>query len=318
MTELVRGVLTFNELTKKARGGTELIASRMAESLNPDLLKEFQIIHSRVRDLDPALNKIIVLHDLPADPESAKLSDPEFRKQFDKIVCVSDWQLQQYNLIHGLPYSETAVIHNGIYPIEDHVKPNKDEVINLVYHTTPHRGLGILVPVFEQLIKLHPYLRLHVFSSFEIYGWKERDKPYEQLFHTCKHHPNITYYGSVSNEEIREKLKEMHIFAYPSIWPETSCLAAIEAMSAKCLVVAPNYAALPDTCGRWAKMYQWNEDPQKHAEIFFHTLHNVILSYKQNDYSGYLQAQKMYYDLFYNFTYIKESWDNLMRNILGE
>jgi hypothetical protein len=55
-------------LSKAPRGGTELMADRI-NSLPPELLSRFQIIHSRVRELDPNKKKIYVLHDLPGDPE---------------------------------------------------------------------------------------------------------------------------------------------------------------------------------------------------------------------------------------------------------
>jgi UDP-glucose:(glucosyl)LPS alpha-1,2-glucosyltransferase len=107
-----------NELNKNARGGTELMQERLHSSIPKELLDQFQIIPSRVRDLDPDKKKILWLHDLPNDPESAHLADADLRKRFDKIVCVSDWQMQLYNLISGVPYSECVVIKNAIYPIE--------------------------------------------------------------------------------------------------------------------------------------------------------------------------------------------------------
>lgn len=315
MTQIIRGELKFNELTNKAMGGTELMATRMVESIPQDLLKGFQIVHSRVRDLDPSLKKVLVLHDLPNDPESDRLSDPSFRAQFDKIVCVSDWQLQAYNTHKGLPYSEACVIQNGIYPIADCHEKSKDE-INIVYHTTPHRGLVILVPVFEALARVHDNIRLHVYSSFDIYGWGERDKPYEPLFHVCKNHPKINYYGTRPNDEVRAALAKTDIFAYPSIWPETSCLAAIEAFSARNIVVAPNYAGLTDTCARWADDYQWTEDLQEHANVFYQRMHRTILKFQdRSSLQPYLNAQKLYFDTFYNWDLLKLRWIDLLTSL---
>lgn len=315
MTEIIRGTLTYDNITKRARGGTELMAERMVRDIPQEVLSDWQIVHSRVRDLDPNLKKLLVLHDLPNDSESEKLSDPDFRSNFKKIVAVSDWQLQSYNSVKGLPYSESLVIHNGIEPIDARPKID-DGKVHLVYHTTPHRGLVILIPVFEALVKIFPDIHLHVYSSFEIYGWEERNKPYEQLFHVAKNHPNISYYGTVSNEHIREVLPTYDIFAYPCIWPETSCLAAIEAFSAGLTVVAPNYAGLTDTCARWGDTYQWHEDPNLHAEIFFHRLYSTIVKYKNNRLSieNYIAAQKNYFDSFYNWNNIKHEWIGLLES----
>jgi glycosyltransferase involved in cell wall biosynthesis len=290
------------------------MAMRMANDLPQELLKDWQIIHSRVREFDPNLRKLLVLHDLPNDPESDKLSDPDYRSNFEKIVCVSDWQLQQYNIYKGLPYADSAVINNAIKPIDHAEKPT--DVINIVYHTTPHRGLALLVPVFDALTKVYDNIHLHVYSSFGVYGWEERDRPYEGIFHYLKNHPKCTYHGAVSNEQLREDLKKMHIFAYPSIWPETSCLAAIEAFSARCFVVAPNYAGLTDTMARWGDSYQWNEDPEVHARVFFQRL-NLTIHKIQNspNVDGYLNAQKQYFDTFYNWDLVKDKWIHLLESL---
>ena len=87
-----------------------------------------------------------------------------------------------------------------------------------------------------------------MYSSFEIYGWGEKDEAFKSLFEKCKSDDRITYYGSVPYEELREAWKKMHILAYPSTWQETSCRVAMEAMSAHCAVVTSNWGALPETC----------------------------------------------------------------------
>ena len=327
MTEIINGELVLNELSKNSNGGTELMARRMVNSIDKELLSKFNIIHSRVRNLSNDKPNILVLHDLPNDPESAKLSDPEYRKQFAKFVFVSNWQLQYYNLSHGVPYSQSVVIKNAIEPIDMTGEKSYNGVVKMIYHTTPHRGLEILYPAFDAIsqkcTELGFDVHLDVYSSFAAYGWESRDEPYKELFDKCKDHEKITYHGFKSNDIIREALKETHIFAYPSIWPETSCLAAIEALNAKNLVVCPNYAALPETTAEWAMMYQFDEDLNKHANVFTNSLFNAAYTIHANgqgqvDIANLLDSQKQYYDNFYSWETRKHEWEHLLHNILEE
>jgi glycosyltransferase involved in cell wall biosynthesis len=309
-------MIEVNELNKNAKGGTELMQERLHNTLPKDLLDKFQIIPSRVREIDPLRKRILWLHDLPNDPESQHLVDAESRKRFSKIVAVSDWQLQMYNIVLGLPDRESVVIKNGISKI-DISKKEFDGTIRLIYHTTPHRGLEILVPVFEELCKKYNNIILDVYSSFSIYGWQQRDEQYKHLFERCKNHPKINYHGAVSNEKIREALKQSHIFAYPCIWPETSCLAAIEAMSSMNLVVCPNYAALPETTAGFSHMYQWSEDINEHANIFYSYMDIAINDMNRNglDHTR-LNFQKQYADINYNWeTNISQKWKTLLETL---
>ena len=305
-----------NELNQNAKGGTELMQERMHRSLPADLLEKFQIIPSRVRELSLNKKHILWLHDLPNDPESQHLKDAVQRKRFDKIVAVSDWQMQLYNLVLGLPYSECVVIKNGITPI-DIEKKEFDGTVRIIYHTTPHRGLELLVPVFDKLTEKYDNITLDVFSSFSIYGWSQRDEPYKELFERCKRHPKINYHGAVSNEQIREELKRSHIFAYPSIWPETSCLAAIEAMSAMNLIVCPNYAALPETTAGFANMYQWSENNTDHANKFYNALDLTIKGINEYGIDHMrLAFQKQFADVMYNWDKrISRQWEGLLHQL---
>lgn len=309
-----------NELSKNARGGTELMLERLYRTLDRDLLSQFQIIPTRVRKLDENKKKILWIHDLPLDGEVKKLEDPEWRKQFDAIVFVSNWQQQMFNIEYDMNYNESTVIKNAIEPIQVYQKPDPKEQINLIYHTTPHRGLQILVPVFDKLCEMHDNIHLDVYSSFSLYGWEQRDQQYEEIFQACREHPKITYHGAVSNEEVREALTRSHIFAYPSIWAETSCLAAIEAMSAKNFVVCPNYAGLFETCGDWAFTYNFDEDLNRHANVFASVLNSVISSFKDETHLEYfktrLDFQKSYFDHFYDWNSRSLIWKNMLQNIL--
>ena len=298
-----------------AMGGTEMMDLGLKERIDSDLLSHFNIIKSRVRSVSNTKKNILWLHDLWADPEVQHLKNAEDRSRFSKLVFVSNWQLYSYHLALGVPYSESIVLRNAIDPIP--FKPKTvDGQIKLIYHTTPHRGLEILVPAYERIAEhFGDKIHLDVFSSFEAYGWKERDKPYEQLFEKCESNPHITYHGYQSNEVVREALQDAHIFAYPSIWQETSCIAAIEALSAGVKIVCPNFAALPETTGGFATMYQWHEDNTQHAHRFMNIIGNTIQQFIDadiDDVNKELQYMKSWADSMYDWETRKHEWTGLL------
>ena len=304
-----------NELSQNSMGGTEQMAERINRDLPPDLLKDFQIIPSRVRNLDETKIRVLYCHDLPDDPESKHLENEGWRK-FHKIVFVSYWQRDWYIRKFNIPYSHTVVIHNAITPIETKKKkPSKK--INMIYHTTPHRGLHILVPVFEKLAEKHKDIHLDVYSSFAIYGWEKRDEPYIKLFDYIKEHPQMTYHGYRPNEDVRKALVDTHIYAYPNTWMETSCLSLIESMSAEVLCVHPDYGALPETAANWTLMYPYDEDPQRHAGVFYNVLDSAVDIIKSKDESSIvkLKGAKSYCDLYYNWEVKKHQWEAFLNSI---
>ena len=306
-----------NEVNKDSKGGTELLQERLYGGDIPrELLEKVQIVFSRARDLDPDKKKIYYCHDLPEDPESSRLSDPMYRKKFDKFVFVSNWQMERYNEVRGVEYNKSTVIKNSIVPI-DTTKRTKSDKIRLIYHTTPHRGLQLLVPAFVELCKRHDDITLDVYSSFKIYGWEQRDAQYQELFDICRNHPNIKYHGTVSNDEIREALLSADIFAYPSIWKETSCLSLIEAMSAGLLCIHPNLAALSETSMGLTWMYQWNEDANAHAGGFMQVLHQGIevMRNQREAIEADLKLQKIQVDRVHGWNNKANEWKALLESI---
>jgi len=308
-----------NEISKNANGGTEIAKRKLASIIDPALLDNFQIICSRPRELEMDKIRIFWAHDMAEDPESKKFQQQDFKDSFHQYVFISNWQYQRYQLIHGIPYDEKSIVlESGIEPAPESALTKPTDKIRLVYTSTPQRGLEILVPVFEKLAEIHPEIHLDVFSSFKIYGWDEADKKYEQLYNRCRNHPQITYHGFVPHEQLLEHLNKSHIFAYPSIWQETSCRALIESMSAGLICVHPNYGALPDTSGSLNIMYHGHHDMNVHANIFASYLDAAIKLYKMNDHRNIVNYNKFYIDSRFGFNRIKNMWESLLNATLKQ
>ena len=307
---------TRNDQNKNSQGGTEKMVEGLIARMDPDLLYNFQIIPSRVRELRDDKIRLYWLHDLPNDPETNHLKDQWSRDRFHKIIYCGHWQMNQYQTILKIPHdSKTCVLETAIEPIEFKTKP-KDK-IHLVYTSTPQRGLEILVPVFEELAKRYDNIVLDVFSSFKIYGW-DNDTRYEELYERCRQHPQINYHGTVTNDAVRAHLKQSHILAYPSIWPECNSKSIIEAMSAGVMCVHPNYAGLSDTSGCLTTMYNWDYDINKHANLFYQVLDQAIQIVQTEQTQNYLQFVKQYADTRYNWNKISQQWSGMLEYLVQE
>lgn len=301
-----------------SQGGTEQMYAGLLQRVPKELTDQFNIICSRVREENVSKTKknILWLHDTFDDPESQHLKDAKSLERFEKLVFVSHYQQSTYNLGLGVPYDKGIVLQNAIVPIEAHEKPKG--TINVIYHTTPHRGLELLVPVAEFLADKGLDFHLDVYSSFGIYGWPARDEPYLELFERIKRNGKMTYHGWQPNSVIREALKKAHIYAYPSIWPETSGISVIEAMSAGCNVICPSLAALPETCANFGVMYGWTENNNKHANMFAGILGMVIRDYWAGFNQDRLRLQKIYFDTMYNWDVRANQWKDFLESMANK
>jgi UDP-glucose:(glucosyl)LPS alpha-1,2-glucosyltransferase len=279
MSCIYKGKIIDTNLSRNARGGTEMMRERLLKNVPQELLEDFAIHFSRPREMYSDVKNILYCHDLALDPENKILKDDGWKK-FDHFVFVSQWQRDQYVLVYGIPYHMCTVIHNAIE--KKYVPKDRDmETIRFIYHTTPHRGLQLVVPIFQQLAKTYTNIHLDVYSSFKVYGWEQRDKPYEETFEVIRNHPNMTYHGAVSNEEVLNALDRSHIFMYPCIWQETSCIALIEAIRSGLICVHPNYGALTETAEGATIVYDYTDDPQHHAGRCYGAVVNILETIKE-------------------------------------
>ncbi len=134
-----------------------------------------------------------------------------------------------------------------------------------------------------------------------------------------KNYHNVNYIGYVSNEYIcRRKLQTYDIFVYPNIWEETSCISAIEALSAGLHMVTTNYGALFETCSEWPVYVNYTKDYKNLAELFAFSIDEVCGYLYKGSVPNFLKRQQEFYREFYSWDKRKSEWTNFLQGLLHE
>jgi len=252
---------------------------------------------------------VLWVHHFVNQKEIQNLGSKDYVDKLDWIVFNSNWNFEKYVYQFKIPESKSIVIRNAIEKIDFEKKP-KDK-ISLIYHTTPWRGLVHLLKVFKNLNLEN--VELNVCSSTIIYGKKFDDqlgKKYENIFNECKNTKNVNYSGFLENKKIIELLKNMHIFSHPSIWPETSCISAIEAMASGCEVVTTNLGALYETCSPFATFVGFDRNFDNLEKRYSKALLKSIKNFWSNENQNKLKLQSEIINAAYSWDVRSIEWKN--------
>ena len=301
---------------KDSYGGSENQLRLLFKNVDDEYFKDVNLI---LNSTDPKLlekNKINILwmQHYVNQKETENLKNKEYINKLNYIVFNSNWNFENFKIQYKIPENKSIVLRNAINKI-DFKNKTKDK-ISLIYHTTPWRGLELLLKVFKKINKEN--VELNICSSTIIYGKKFHDsyeKKFQKLFDDCKNTKNVNFHGYKSNSSILEMLKEVHIFSYPSIWTETSCIAAIEAMAAGCEVVTTNLGALKETCSPFAKFVNFEKNLHNLELNYLSSLIDSINNFWSEDNQQKLKTQREKINQIYSWETRKVEWTDFLKKI---
>ena len=213
------------------------------------------------------------------------------------VVCVSDWEKEQFIKFLKIPENKITVIRNGG---ANYFQPSEKKSKTLIYTSTPFRGLKYLPYIFREVLQKHPDAKLKVFSGMNLYGQEHDD--FESLYQELKLTPNVEYSKAISHEQLVEHYQDAAIFCYPNIWEETSCVSLIEAMRCGCYSIISNIGALPETSNGYGSLVEMIGENKKNGwkptkefcDNFASEIVNVLDTYKYN--SDISEFACKYYD----------------------
>lgn len=178
------------------------------------------------------------------------LTWPDVRLGIDCIVSVSDWQNKKTEIQFG-KFKRSVVIGNGLTPAFENMFKSPQELLSkkydlAAYTSTPFRGLHLMPSVWSQI---RSPTKLAVYSSMKVY---QTPDAYESIYSELKQTKQVDYIGSVNQTNLATGLKYASYWPYLNIFPETFCIAALEALAAGCHILTTDRGALKSTCGAFA------------------------------------------------------------------
>ncbi len=230
-----------------------------------------------LRRLAPATALIYWTGHALDQPAVMPLRDPAERAAYDGFAFVSDWQRRQYVHYFGIDREKAAVLRNGIGPAfqdlfaeGESIRAAKTRPPVLAYTSTPYRGLDLLLEAFPAVRRAVPGVTLKVFSGMSVYQVPEAEDPsrFGWLYQRCRETEGVEYLGSRPQEELAAALRAAAVLAYPNSYPETSCIAVLEALAAGCAVVTSRRGALPETAAGFARLVPADDDRPAYVEQF--------------------------------------------------
>ena len=193
----------LKKINNECFGGSENQLRLLLKNLPDKSFKDINLILNNANHDLIEKDKINVLwmQHFVNQEEAKNLGSKDYVNKLDHIVFNSNWNFEKFQYQFKIPESKSIVIKNAIEKIDPHEKPR--DKINLIYHTTPWRGLANLLNIFKNL-NLKNNVELNVCSSTKIYG-KSFDsvyaKQYTNLFNECKNLKNVNYLGFVENKK---------------------------------------------------------------------------------------------------------------------
>lgn len=178
-------------------------------------------------------------------------------EDFRGIAFVSEWQ-KRINQSLVYPLCRQAVIRNAMNPVFEHLFASDESLLAakqgpapiLVYAGATPRGALHMPGIIESLRPKMRDFSVEIYSSCA----PSRDSSEnEACLARMRSLPHVSHAGMVGQAELAQRMKRASIMAMPNPWPETSCIAMIEAMAAGLIVVASNRAALPETSAGFAR-----------------------------------------------------------------
>ena len=169
-------------------------------------------------------------------------------------LLVSEWQRESLSDSVGVKL-DGIVIGNGVPEKEFTELPQglRRDPNRVFYASQPHRGLEKLLRAWPYVLEEEPNATLEVY-----YGWNTAEylarsgqtaiwEVMERLSASLKGTPRVIARGRLPQARLAAEMRQSGVLAYPTKYPEVSCITALRAAAAGCALAVSDAGALRET-----------------------------------------------------------------------
>lgn len=223
--------------------GIQYIDYKFFEEFSSKYIIDYLIVSRFVNNLvyyENIFNVYLWVHDVM--PQMNTLVFQSHRDKFKGFIVLSKWQ-KDYVMNHiGVPEPMMILSRNAIYSERflDYDVNNKIPY-RFIYSSDPYRGLDYLIDMIPLIKERYPETTLVIYTRLEHVE--------ESTLKKINNMDYVSLNSRISQDKIKEEYLKSDIWLYPTDFPETYCITALEAMASGCLVACTKFAGLADTVG---------------------------------------------------------------------
>ena len=164
----------------------------------------------------------------------------------DGCICQTNWHADSYKKAYPTLKDKIVIINNGIevsaFP-SSHIKQNN----KFIYTSRTERGLTRVLELWPQILSVMPDAEL-VISTYTKFPLNKEE---EDIKIIIDKYPSIRHLGRLGTEQLYNEMSTSDFWLYPTCWPETSCITALEMLMSEVICLYYPVAGLIDTIDKY-------------------------------------------------------------------
>ena len=234
----------------------------------------------------------------------------KWNNHINGCICLTEWHQKVFIEKYPILTNKINIINNGI-DINSFKKFNKPNKIKnkFIYTSRPERGLNLLLNLWQQILAKIPDATLSI-SSYVNFPSTPEDVLLKNIIDNTD---SITYLGNLNVNKLYEEMSSSEYWLYPTHYPETSCITALEMLMSEVICLYYPVAGLPYTIDK----YGIQVSPNSEIDTIVSLTDEQKIQLKQNgklyakSCSWTIRAKSWTKMLFNNNTLSKESHNNI-------